>query len=179
MRLIAATVASLFVVASASAYEEKTTTAQGSKPMSTLEDVRTVAPALEKYAQRVVLGDIWKRPGLSPRDRSMGTLAAMIARNQTVELPYHLNLALDNGVKPGEVSEIITHLAFYSGWANAISAVVIAKDVFAKRGITSNQLPPAMGDLLPLEEAAEAQRAARVEESFSSVAPGIVQYTSN
>src|SRR6266566_5064061 len=170
MRLIAATVASLFVVASASAYEEKTTTAQGSKPMPTLEDVRTVAPALEKYAQRVVLGDIWKRPGLSPRDRSMVTLAAMIARNQTVELPYHLNLALDNGVKPGEVSEIITHLAFYSGWANAMSAVAIAKDVFTARNIGADQLPPASGPQLPLDEAAEEQRATRVAQLFGDVA---------
>ncbi len=179
MRLIAATVASLFVVASASAYEEKTTTAQGSKPMPTLEDVRTVAPALEKYAQRVVLGDIWKRPGLSPRDRSMVTLAAMIARNQTVELPYHLNLALDNGVKPGEVSEIITHLAFYSGWANAMSAVAIAKDVFTARNIGADQLPPASGPQLPLDEAAEEQRATRVAQLFGDVAPGVVQYTTD
>src|SRR6266699_603534 len=179
MRLIAATVASLFVVASASAYEEKTTTAQGSKPMPTREDVRTVAPALEKYAQRVVLGDIWKRPGLSPRDRSMVTLAAMIARNQTVELPYHLNLALDNGVKPGEVSEIITHLAFYSGWANAMSAVAIAKDVFTARNIGADQLPPASGPQLPLDEAAEEQRATRVAQLFGDVAPGVVQYTTD
>ena len=56
-------------------------------------------------------------------------------RNQTVEMPFHLNLALDNGVTPAELSEIITHLAFYSGWANAMSAVAVAKDVFAKRGV--------------------------------------------
>ncbi len=147
--------------------------------MPTLEDVRTVAPALEKYAQRVVLGDIWKRPGLSPRDRSMVTLAAMIARNQTVELPYHLNLALDNGVKPGEVSEIITHLAFYSGWANAMSAVAIAKDVFTARNIGADQLPPASGPQLPLDEAAEEQRATRVAQLFGDVAPGVVQYTTD
>src|SRR2546428_13345403 len=146
--------------------------------MQTVNDSRTVAPALEKYVKGP-LADLWKRAELNPRDRSIVTVAALIARNQTIEMQYYFNLALDNGVNPGEISEIITHLAFYSGWANATSAVVIAKDVFAKRGITSNQLPPAMGDLLPLEEAAEAQRAARVEESFSSVAPGIVQYTSN
>jgi len=57
------------------------------------------------------------------------TVAALIARNQTIEMPSHVNLALDNGVKPSEMSEVITHLAFYSGWANAMAAVAIAKDV--------------------------------------------------
>jgi 4-carboxymuconolactone decarboxylase len=101
----------------------------------------------------------------------------LIARNQTVEMPYHFNLALDNGVKPGELSEIITHLAFYSGQGNALSAVAVAKDVFSRRGIGSDQLPPASGELLPLDEAAEAQRAARVEQDFGQVAPGVVKYT--
>ena len=91
-------------------------------------------------------------------------------------MPYHFNLAVDNGIKPSELSEIITHLAFYSGWANATSAVAVAKEVFAKRGIVSNQ--PASGDLLPINEAAEAQRAARVEQDAGSVAPGVVKYTS-
>ena len=93
------------------------------KSILTREDIRKVAPALDHYTQDRLLGDIWKRPGLAPRDRSIVTLAALIARNQTVEMPYHFNLALDNGVKPREVSEIITHLAFYTGWANAMSAV--------------------------------------------------------
>ena len=67
----------------------------------------------------------------------------MIARNQTIEMPYYFNLALDNGVKPPEISEIITHLAFYSGWENAMSAVAVAKIVFADRKIGADQLPPA------------------------------------
>jgi 4-carboxymuconolactone decarboxylase len=148
-------------------------------PIPTLDDVRSVSPALARYTQGPLLGDLWKRPGLSPRDRSIVTVSALIARNQTVELYYHLNLALDNGVAPGEISEIITHLAFYSGWANATSAVLITKDVFAKRGVKSDQLAPATVELLPLDEAAEAQRAARVEESFGSVAPGVVKYTTD
>jgi 4-carboxymuconolactone decarboxylase len=102
-------------------------------PSLTLEDIRTVSPALERYTQGALLGDVWKRPGLAPRDRSVITLAALIARNQTVEMGHHVNLALDNGVKPGEISEIITHLAFYCGWSNALSAVALAKDVFVKR----------------------------------------------
>lgn len=147
--------------------------------MPTPEDVRAVAPALEKYAQDAVLGGVWKRPGLSPRDRSVVTLAALIARNQTVELSYYLNLALDNGVKAGEISEIITHLAFYTGWANAMAAVPIAKEVFAARKIDRSQLPPASGPQLALDESGEAQRATRVEQQFGSVAPGIVQYTTD
>jgi 4-carboxymuconolactone decarboxylase len=74
-------------------------------------------------------------------ERSIVTIAALVARNQPVEMPHYLNVALDSGVKPREISEIITHLAFYSGWANAVSADVIAKDVFAKRNIGADQLP--------------------------------------
>src|SRR5437588_544413 len=84
-------------------------------PGPTSEDIRAVSPALERYMRVTLQGDLWKRPGLTPRDRSLVTLAALVARNQTAELPHHLNLALDNGVKPGEVSEIIAQLAFYPG----------------------------------------------------------------
>jgi 4-carboxymuconolactone decarboxylase len=143
------------------------------------EELRMVAPALEKYTQERLFGDVWKRPGLAPRDRSIVTLAALIARNQTIEMPFYLNLALDNGVQPREISEIITHLAFYSGWANAMSAVSVAKDVFAARKIGSDQVPAASPSPLPLDEAAEAQRATRVEQQFGRVVPGIVQYTTD
>src|SRR6266704_256818 len=125
-------------------------------------DVRMVAPALEKYRQDRLFGEVWKRPDLAPRDRSIVTIAALIARNQTIEMPYYFNLALDNGVKPREISEVITHLAFYSGWANAMSAVAVAKDVFAQRKIGSDQLPAAAVAPLPIDEAAEAQRASSV-----------------
>jgi 4-carboxymuconolactone decarboxylase len=138
-----------------------------------------VSPALERYTHGLVRGDLWKRLGLSPRDRSIVTLAALVARNQTVEMPYYLNLALDNGVKPREVSEIVTHLAFYSGWGNATSAAVVVKEVFAERKIAADQLPLASPSLLPLDDKAEADRAARVEEQFGKVAPGIVQYTTD
>ena len=94
------------------------------------------------------------------------TLAAD-RRNQTVEMAYYLNVALDNGVKPAEISEIMTHLAFYSGWSNAMAAVVVAKDVFAERKIAADQLPAASPNLLALNEAAEADRAS---ESASSLA---------
>ena len=146
--------------------------------MRTVNDSRMVAPVLEKYAQGP-LAELWKRASLTPRDRSIVTIVALIARNQTIEMPYYVNLALDNGVKPREISEIITHLAFYSGWPNAMSAVAAAKDVFANRKIAANQLPPASPALLPLDKEAEAKRAAAVEQQFGSVAPGIVQYTTD
>src|SRR5262249_48297449 len=66
---------------------------------------------------------LWKRPGLSARDRSLITVAVLIARNETIEMPYYFNLALDNGVKASEISEVITHLAFYSGWASFLFGV--------------------------------------------------------
>ena len=147
--------------------------------MPTLDDIRMVAPALEKYTQGRLLGEVWKRPGLAPRDRSIVTLAALIARNQTTDMPYYVNLALDNGVKPREISEVITHLAFYSGWPNAMSAVAVTKDVFAARKVGNDQLPPVSPQPLPLDETAEAQRASRVGEQFGKVAPGVVQYTTD
>jgi 4-carboxymuconolactone decarboxylase len=145
----------------------------------TLQDIRAVSPGLEKYASGTIQEDLWKRPGLTPRDRSIATMAALIARNQIVEMPRHLNLALDNGVKPGEISEIITHLAFYSSWGNAMSVVAITKDVFAQRGIGADQLPAASPQLLPLNEAAEEQRATGVQRNFGQVSPGVVQYTTD
>lgn len=145
----------------------------------TNDDLRSVAPALEKFTRDRLNGEVWNRPGLSPRDRGIVTLAALVARNQTAAFPDALKQALDNGVKPSEVSELITHLAFYSGWGNALGAVALTKDVFAARGVGTGQLPLATEKLLPLNEAAEAQRAAHVQASFGSVAPGVVQYTTD
>ncbi|MGY4161827.1 4-carboxymuconolactone decarboxylase [Bradyrhizobium sp. USDA 4461] len=177
MKLVTAITGAICLVASGPVAAEPTT--QGARPMTSIEDVRAVAPALENYRKTVVLGDLWKRPGMSPRDRSIVTLAALIARSQTVELADYLNLALDNGVMPAEISEIMTHLAFYTGWANAMSAVAIASDVFRTRNIGVDQLPAASGPKLALDEAAEAQRATRVGEQFGKVAPGLVQYTTD
>src|SRR6516225_2113417 len=144
MKMLVATLFSFCLIASGAAAAEQTPV-EGANPMSKSEDVRVVAPALEKYAHEVVKGDLWKRPGLSRRDRSIVTISALIARDQIIELPYYLGLALDNGVKPVEISEIITHLAFYTGWANAMVAIPAAKEVFKSRSIGVDQLPPASG----------------------------------
>lgn len=143
------------------------------------KDLQMVAPALDKYTQDRLLGDVWKRPGLSARDRSVVTLAALIARNQTIALADHLKLALDHGLKAAEISEIITHLAFYSGWANATAAVAVAKGVFAERNIGPDQLSAVSPTLLPLNEATEADRAKRVDDQFGAMFPGVVQYTTD
>src|SRR5438094_2104775 len=179
MKIFTATLATLLLIAALSAQGQQAKAEQGLKPMLPPDGIRTVAPALEKYTRGRLLGDVWKRPGLAPRDRGIVTLAALIARNQTIEMRYYLNLALDNGVKPREISEIITHLAFYSGWGNATATVAVAKDVFAQRKIGIDQLPAASPQPLPLDQAAEAQRASRVGEQFGKVAPGIVQYTTD
>ena len=105
-------------------------------------------------------------------------MAALIARGQPIELPSYLNGALDSGVKPKEISEIVTHLAFYAGWGNAMAAIPAVKEVFAARSINFDQLssPP---ERLPLDEAAEGQRKARNDQLFGSVAPGVLRYTTD
>lgn len=145
---------------------------------SIAQDLLAVSPALAGYAERFIEGDLWKRAGLSPRDRSIVTISVLIARNQQIDLPDQIERALMNGVKPAEISEIITHLAFYSGWSNASSAARAARPVFERRGVDTTQLPP-LDPLqrLPLDQAKENVREQRVSQDFGAVAPGVVQYT--
>ena len=91
-----------------------------------------IAPRLTEITDKVLFGDVWQRPGLSPRDRSLITVAALVAGYRTNELPFHLKRALENGVTRDEIAEVITHLAFYSGWPTAGTAVGIARQVFAE-----------------------------------------------
>jgi 4-carboxymuconolactone decarboxylase len=145
----------------------------------TPEDIRAVSPGLASYTQKSIADDLWKRPGLSARDRSIVTVSVLIARIQTIGMLHYFNLALDSGVKASDLSEIITHLAFYSGWSNALSAVPILKEIFTQRGIGIDQLPEVSPQLLPLDEGTEAQRASTVEQNFGAVVPGVVQYTTD
>jgi 4-carboxymuconolactone decarboxylase len=85
------------------------------------------APKLVEVTDDVLFGDIWERPGLAPRDRSLITVAALVALNATGQLPFHLNRAIENGVTREELVEEITHLAFYAGWPAAMSAIMLAK----------------------------------------------------
>jgi 4-carboxymuconolactone decarboxylase len=102
-------------------------------PSSASRDaVRTTVPKLVELSEKVLFGDVWERPNLSKRDRSMITCAALIALNRTEQLKGHLQRALDNGVTKDEISEMITHLAFYGGWPVAMSGALVAKEIFAQ-----------------------------------------------
>jgi 4-carboxymuconolactone decarboxylase len=100
---------------------------------STRERLGDVAPKLVDLTEKVLFGDVWERSGLSKRDRSMITVTALVAMNRTEQLPYHLQRALDNGVTQDELVELITHLAFYSGWPTAMSAMRLAKEAFQSK----------------------------------------------
>lgn len=106
-------------------------------------------------------------------------MAMLIARNQPGELKHYIAVALDCGVTPAEVSEIITHLAFYAGWPNAMSAVSVAKAIFVARGVTAEALPAASPTLLPLNEQVEKQRADTVEKNVGPISPGLVKFTAD
>jgi 4-carboxymuconolactone decarboxylase len=90
------------------------------------------APKLVELTDEVLFGDVWERRELSKRDRSLATVAALIALHRPDQLRFHLGKAVENGVKKEELIEVITHLAFYAGWPNAMSAITVAKEVFSK-----------------------------------------------
>jgi 4-carboxymuconolactone decarboxylase len=143
------------------------------------DEVRAVSPALARYTTEGLLGDVWARPELSTRDRCIVTVAALVAKAQTTLQCAYFEKALDNGVTPGELSEIVTHLAFYTGWGNALAAVAPLKAVFDARGVHQDTLPVASPTLLPLDEVNESKRATTVQGLFGEVAPGVVQYTTD
>jgi 4-carboxymuconolactone decarboxylase len=103
------------------------------EPTAAREAFGDIAPALAEYTDKVLFGDAWQRPGLSPRDRSLVTVASLVALYRANELPFHLGKALDNGVTRDELIELITHLAFYAGWPPAMTALPIARRVFDSR----------------------------------------------
>src|SRR5262249_29736070 len=97
------------------------------------EQFGAVAPGIVQYTTDVLFRDLWLRPDLRPRDRSLVTVSALVATGQVAQIPYHLNRAMDNGLTKEQAGEAITHLAFYVGWPNAFSALPVLKDVFEKR----------------------------------------------
>jgi 4-carboxymuconolactone decarboxylase len=97
---------------------------------SARDEVRQVAPRLIELTESLVYGDIWERPGLSKRDRSLITVAALVSMSRPDQLTGHLERALANGVTREEIGELITHLALYAGWPAAMSAGRVAKKVF-------------------------------------------------
>ncbi len=105
----------------------------GREPSALEKRMGDFAPKLVELTERVLFGDVWEREDLSKRDRSLVTVAALIALNRPEQLRFHLDKALDNGLKEKELIEVITHLAFYSGWPNAMNAITVAKELFSQK----------------------------------------------
>src|ERR1700748_1056631 len=103
-----------------------------SQPSAARDQVRNIVPGLIDLSEKVLFGDVWERPGLSKRDRSLIVCATLIATYRPEQLVGHLQRALDHGLTKDEISEMITHLAFYSGWPASMSAANIARQVFEK-----------------------------------------------
>lgn len=142
-------------------------------------DMQAVTPALAAYTDDVLFGENWEDNALSKRDRSLVTVASLVSGGKAAQLSGHLGRALDNGVKPSELSGLLTHLAFYSGWPNAVSATGILRELFARRSIGTDQIPGPSMPPLPLDAAAEAARAASVMENVAPAAPNLARYTND
>jgi 4-carboxymuconolactone decarboxylase len=100
------------------------------KPTAARQAFGQIAPKFAEITDEVLFGDVWARPELSPRDRSLITVVTLIALYRTNEMPYHMKKALENGLRREELIELITHVAFYAGWPAANTAVALAKRVF-------------------------------------------------
>ena len=137
--------------------------------------VYDVAPGLGHFTDGVLFGEVWERTELKPRDRSIVTVSAIVSTGRTAQIGSHVRRALDNGVTPAEIGELITQLAFYSGWPNAMSAVTETKKVFEERNIA----PVAGSDAarIELEATAEAARSATVDTSVAPTAAALADLT--
>ena len=107
--------------------------AEARRAAGVAQNFGAVAPGVVQYTTEVLFRDLWLRPDLAPRDRSLVTVSALIASGQVAQIPYHLNRAMDNGLTREQASEALTHLAFHAGWPNAFSALPVFKEVFEKR----------------------------------------------
>jgi putative intracellular protease/amidase/alkylhydroperoxidase/carboxymuconolactone decarboxylase family protein YurZ len=143
------------------------------------EEIASVAPVLAHYTRSRIVQDLWHRPELSKKDRYVATIATFIARGQTIGMLHYFNNALDADLTPAELSELVTHMAFYAGWPNAFSAVDVLKDIFTQRGIGADQLPNIAPKLLSLAEAVpdEAIRVGFIAENIGPVSAALQHYT--
>jgi 4-carboxymuconolactone decarboxylase len=136
-----------------------------------------IAPGLATLTDDVLYGEVWQRPELSPRDRSLVTISVLIATGKTAQLTGHLTRALTNGVKPIEASALLAHLAIYCGWPSAVSALEVYDQVYKARNIDTSALG-AMGSRLPVP-ASEAARARATQAELGTIAPKFVQLTND
>jgi 4-carboxymuconolactone decarboxylase len=143
------------------------------------QDLESVSPALKQYSARFLENDLWKNTSLSPRDRSFVTVSALVALNHTAAMPEQLRLALDNGVKPSELSEIVMQLALYTGIGNANAAAGSLRKVFEERGIGDDQMAAASPELLPRNAEAEAIRKDRVAKNLGPAFQDLQDYTTD
>ena len=139
------------------------------------EAVYDVAPGLGHFTDRVLFGDIWLRTQLAPRDRSLVTVTALVSTGKIAQIGGHVGRALDNGVTPREIGELITHLAFYSGWPNAISAVAEAKKVFDARDI--GPVSDSEAGRIEPDAVSEEARKHTVEANVFPTAPALAEMT--
>lgn len=152
--------------------------ASGSSYAESVEaTLERAAPALAHYNSEVVEKNLWHREGLSSRDRSIVAVASLIAAGKTELQPQEFARALDNGVTPVELSGIITHLAFYAGWNNAVAAASVAAALYEERGIKADQLPGVEVTLLPLDEKFEAAREKSVQDNYARTSQGVADFT--
>jgi 4-carboxymuconolactone decarboxylase len=136
-----------------------------------------IAPGLATLTDEVLFGDVWRRPELSPRDRSLLTISVLIATGKPAQLAGHLGRALDNGVLPSEASGLLAHLAIYCGWPSAVSALDVYDQVYTVRKVDTAALR-AVGPRLPTP-ASDAARAEAVNDELAAVAPKFVQLTND
>lgn len=131
-RLRSACLMALMLGAAAPVAAQQATQPVSPKPSRAQSLMAETNPKLAELTDEVLYGDVWERPELSKRDRSLATVSALIALNRPDQLRSHLRIARQNGVTETELVETITHLAFYAGWPNAVTAVGVAKEVFAE-----------------------------------------------
>ncbi|WP_226583204.1 carboxymuconolactone decarboxylase family protein [Acuticoccus sediminis] len=165
------------ILAGALAMTGPTAKAQEALPVE-MERLGAVSPALQAYTADDLFGSVWQDSALSQRDRALLTVAALIARSEDEGLAEYIDLAIDRGVTPAEISETITHLAFYAGWQNAMKGVDAAAEVFEARNVTAADLPAVEPQsMLPLDQKSEDQRQSFVQERFGNVSQGVVDNT--
>jgi 4-carboxymuconolactone decarboxylase len=169
MSRIASVVGLLLSMTSVSANAQSQETASMAAKQSRAQQLMgDVAPKLAELTDDVLFGDVWERPGLAKRDRSLITVSALIALNRPEQLRSHMRLARQNGVTEAELVETITQLAFYSGWPNAITAVGVARDVFAENDAPKGK-PPAPDDAVVVTRAGSQPAVAGAADNFTGV----------
>ena len=162
------------VLIGAASHSSPASQSQGSgRPSGAVQ--QRIAPGLATLTDEVLFGDVWRRPELSPRDRSLVTISILIATGKPAQLAGHLGRALDNGVRPSEASGLLAHLAVYCGWPSAVSALDVYDQVYTARNLDTAALRSA-GPLLSAPPS-NAARARALNDELAAVAPKFVELT--